>query len=158
MTTRDELAARVPDREKRLEAARLYQASLAADEARDEDPAVGALNDKYEPLYAALDEEFQRRRQQLRAQEAAEAGALDLNTKAEAAQKAYDDFDASALLIDEDGEIERCTVTGLPLYEDDAVLEDTTTGEKVLKVVLGVPLDEGDLSFFIDGEAEQKAA
>jgi hypothetical protein len=157
MTTQADLAARVPDREKRLEAARLYAATTAADEARGSDPAFEALDEKYQPQFDALRDEYRTRHDEINAAKSAEAERLDLNVAAVAAQKAHDDFDAPALQLNEDGEVETCALTGLPLFEDDAVLEDTTTGEKVLKVLLGVPLDEGDLSFALD-EPQQAAA
>ncbi|HVZ35832.1 MAG TPA: hypothetical protein VG963_25570, partial [Polyangiaceae bacterium] len=35
--------------------------------------------------------------------------------------------------------VERCALSGVPLWKDDEIVEDTETGEKYLRVALGLP-------------------
>lgn len=98
----------LPDMQKRNEAAVLFEALIAACKARDDAPDNS-------PDMASLD------------------------AAVEKAQDAYDDYDAPALwesYVDESKF--RCAVTGIPCWEDDEVLEDSETGDIVLRAAIGL--------------------
>jgi hypothetical protein len=149
--------SRVADAAKRHEAKRLFDAHNAAQ---------AALEDAQEPeeseaVQAQIEEErlaFQKRIKEIREAARAEAGKGDLaalEAAAEAAEKAWDEFDCFELKTN-NGEVVCCALSGLPLWEDEAVLTDDNTGEAVLKELLG-ELDEED-GAFVAPEPEQKAA
>lgn len=186
---------KVTDLEKRNEAARLYEASRAADRAldaavKDNYEAHRAVDDKYGPTLEALDqqrwagseaiadkyapqlrelrqkrdaeitaanEEINGRVDELRRKRDAEYPFAALEAAAKAAKTANNDFDAPCLDTDENGDVVCCALSGVPLFEDDEVVEDSETGEKILRVLVlpPRPSDEDDED---EGGDDQEAA
>ncbi len=96
--------------EERLEAVRLWEATVAADDA----------------IYHASDDLPQ-----------AEFDVLE--KAAQDARQAYENHPLT-LMENHDGDaIERCGLTDVPLILDDQLLEDTHTGEMFLRSALGLP-------------------
>jgi hypothetical protein len=149
--------SRVADAAKRHEAKRLFDAHNAAQAALEEcrEP------EQSEAVEARIEEArlaYRKRVEEIKAAASAEAGKGDiaaLEAAAEAAEKAWDEFDCFELKTN-NGEVQCCALSGLPLWEDEAVLTDDNTGEVVLKELLG-DLDEDD-GAFVAPEPEQKAA
>jgi hypothetical protein len=164
MTTRDEFAGRVPDADKRREAARLWGAVRDLETERDnaDTSAKDAVDAKYAPLYQEAREVCRKRLAELDALKAAESPTPEIDARIDAAERAWQDFPCSDLMTDEDDDgvqvLVLCALTGLPMFEDDAVLKDEDTGEVILKAALGVPLKGGDMEFVLGPEAEAKAA
>jgi hypothetical protein len=155
MTTRDEFAARVPDAVQRREALALWQAFQDAADAADAacDGGIEAIDAKYKPLYEEAQQAFLNRKAEIDAQRRAELEGRPLQIAADAAEKAWHDHPTPEFERDHDEAPILCALSGLPIFEDDAVLKDTETGEVVLKACLGVPLDEADdRAFAIGGD------
>jgi len=120
-----------------------YQSMLIeAREARE--GSMRAINAAYEEKVDAI-----------RAQAAGQAGANieALRAAAAAAERAWEDHDSPQVLTDDEGDLVLCALTGVALFEDDPVLEDEHTGEKVLKAALGVPLDADNEDRFVPAAA-----
>ena len=79
---------------------------------------------------------------------AAEAAAM------EAADKAVADFElGAAYLSDEDGEPIHCALSGVILLDSDEIIEDSETGEKVLRCLV-LPPREGEVEETDDENAD----
>jgi hypothetical protein len=159
MTTRDEFAARVPDAAQRREALALFQAMVAAELARDESGEFKAVEAKYQPILDAARNDYHKRIKEITDQREVELAAQPLHVACEAAEKAWQDLPTSEYECGHDDEPILCALSGLPIFEDDAVVKDPETGERVLKVCLGVPLDEDDgMAFVFDDEVKPAEA
>lgn len=163
MMTRADYAARVPDGEKRREAMRLFEVMRAAEKACSEaETAAGdALDAKYKPIYqqarAEAEAAHNKRVAEINAQRNAEAADSPQLQQLEAATKAWQDFPCEDFNRDDDDEPVLCALSGLPIFDGDCVMEDPTTGEKVLKACLGVPLDDDNDGVFALSEPEDGA-
>ena len=105
----------------------LYAAQKAAREAFDA---------TVKPLYEAHNKKVD----EYDAASAKEQGLDALKAAMQAAQQAYDDHDAgSPVETDEYGKVVRCALSGVPLLEDDEVIVDEETGEKILRCLLLPP-------------------
>lgn len=49
-----------------------------------------------------------------------------------------------SLLLDDDGDVQRCAATGIPITIHDETVEDVDTGEIWLRAALGLPPREGE--------------
>ena len=58
---------------------------------------------------------------------------------AEAAQDAYEAFDAPGIAEDANGGALRCAMCGAPIFEGDETVEDWKTDEVFLRVAIGLP-------------------
>lgn len=139
----------VKDAERRLEAARLYEAMIAAQEAvgqavfspipSDIKAAIDAANEACDADVERLRESCRKQVAELRAQ-AGNGDADRLREAAKAAEEAYEQHDAPALLTRwEDETIIRCGITNLPIFETDEYVTDDETGEHWLRSALNLP-------------------
>lgn len=116
----------VPDLAQREAAAKLYLAYAAACDAYDK-----------------ADEE-----------RADEATLLRLSDEMEAAEDAYEEAEGGAIRTDfEGGKIERCAVTGVPLWDSDQTLMCEASDDLVLRAAIGLPPISAD-----DAEDFEEAA
>lgn len=135
--------SKIPNLEGRREAARLWEASVAAQAALEaaQEAKGDDLDAKYGPLFEALENEYRDKRKALRQQKAAEMGIGDLEAKSEAADQAYSDhpLTVSTTEDDEGNEIvQRCGMSGEPILEDDEVHTDGVCCNPVLSCLLGI--------------------
>lgn len=118
--------SKITDLELREEAARLFEDwhKMDGDESSWVDPSVA------EKL-RLLDIEYYERR-----------NAIVLGgptSPCDLAQEAYQNFDSPEILGDEDGGAVRCALSGIPVWEDDEFLEDSETGEIILRCFTDLP-------------------
>ena len=136
-----EWADRIQDWDERFAVLGLYDAQIAAGEAlsdaMENSPRVDGLDVKLAPLQ----EEYDRRLNELRAwydtersKIAGDRGWVSQERAYHDAREAYDD--APPLLVDEDGDVTLCAISGAPLYEDDVVIE---IGEHTVLASIYVP-------------------
>lgn len=148
MMMREDYAARVPDLAERENAAALFEAAAAADEAYErhrraswgvEKPqeqvvAMRELRDEYERRRTDLAMWFEGERQRI-------VGVTELDRleeAANAAHQAYQEATGGAMLEDDDGgRAVRCALSGVPLYEQDEIIE--IGGKQILATVLLTP-------------------
>lgn len=150
--------SKVPDYEKRIEAKRLYDASGAAREAYENAVADAPIPDEVHRKINAMwqDHHTSVRRQQDEVQAAADAliaSAHDggeigvLSAAMRAADAAYVGYDSPAVMLDDDDMPMICALSRAPVFEDDEIIEDPSTGEIVLRCVVLPPRaeDVGDV-------------
>lgn len=139
--TQEDYAARVPDAAIRIESARLWGEVVKASAARAEaeiadipddvraqmDAAEGAYREACRAAAKVRDALYDR----LMAPSVAAADAAE-----EAAQKAYDQHEGLSVLVDDDDTVICCALSGLPLYNDDPVLETQDGNFKVLAALV----------------------
>lgn len=132
---------KIPDLDERMATLDLYTEQMAAGEELAEAMAsavrVDGLDDKLSSLHA----EYDRRLGELRAwydaehaRRAGERGWAAAERAYHVARAAYDE--ARPLLVDDEGEVVLCAVSGAPLYEDDIVIE---VGSHVVLAAIYVP-------------------
>ena len=135
--THEDYAARVPDRDVREEAARLWGNLVTASEARADAEGVDMSDDvrtelaaadaAYQEAVAAAQRIHSETCNRLMGPAIATAQAAE-----DAAQAAYDQHEGLSVLVDDDDEVIRCALSGVPLYNDDQVLETPDGNFKVL--------------------------
>ena len=147
--------SKVPDYEKRIEAKRLYDASVVAREAYENAVADAPIPDEVHRKISGMwqDHHMSVRRQRDEVQEAADAlidsaynggeiGALSAALRDAAG--AYEDYDSPAIMTDEDDDPVICALSGAPVFDDDEIIEDPSTGEIVLRCLVLPPRSEVD--------------
>ena len=145
----------IPRLKEREEALALYEASRAAHAALDEasDHPNAEVEAKFAPRYVALENKQIAERRAMHNRHMAEDAALDaeksvalgigdLQAKATAAQKAWEDYPLDIEITEDDDGNEvalRCAKSGVVILNDDETVEDEHTNEVFLRVALGLP-------------------
>jgi hypothetical protein len=162
----------VPDRDEREEAARLF---VIAEAAREEYWKVqisskDLTNDQRSEM-EALSEEYRRRQDETRKWYDGEREKIlvedprlgKLIMASEIACRAYDEAPGGAIVDNGDGDAARCAISGVPLYDDDVVLE--INGKQLLAslllpddVIEHLAVDEEETDDDEEGEAEEAVA
>lgn len=143
--------SKIPNLAEREEVERIFLTFVAAEEAFNalNELANDTLDEKYEPLFDALDlrckeahrevsKKFEQERDELRNQRAAERGTSEYRAAELAEKAARDAYYAHPLTVDtgHDDKLQRCALSGVALLSDDETLDDEETGEKILRCLL----------------------
>lgn len=156
MTTID--TSRIPRLAERHQAERLWLAVVEAEQrlSKLDKKHDVSLDAKYQPLFDAirvrraqeqhaLNDKFEGELRALRRQRDEEESGPELAAAREAsslADKAYTDLGMDLLTTSgygEDPKIVRCALSGVPLFEDDEIMEDPETGEAILRCLVLPP-------------------
>ena len=159
MMTKEDYAAKIPDAAERENAARLFEAMCAAEDAAaamrwNRPPEVeAALRELRNTYNAKLDE--------LREWFIAEEGRLvpdqthPLEAAAAAASDAYDAAPGGAILNDVDGVAVRCALSGVPIYDTDQTVD--INSKLVLASLVLSPEQIAELTAEDEDELEEAA-
>lgn len=121
---RAQFIANVPDADARRAAEKLYQAA---------EDTWAALKTACNAAGIDVDDEV--------IEENGDAAIIALNDAYDAAHAAWEDCEEfGPVETDELDNLVRCVLTGFLIHEDDGVLVDQSTGERILKTALGLPL------------------
>ena len=60
------------------------------------------------------------------------------------ADVAYENYDSPAVMLGDDDLPVYCALSGAPVFDDDEIIEDPSTGEIVLRCLVLPPRSEGD--------------
>ena len=149
MMTKEDYAAKVPNRDERENAARLFDAWHVAETAAWGEPA-GIYTAEQEAALGQLNAEYERRRNELYEWHQAERGRIELNdvgplrAAADAAHNAYQEAPGDAV-TETEGEVAlRCALSGVPIYDTDVTME--VGGKTILACVLLDPDQIADLT------------
>lgn len=157
MMTKEDYAARVPNRAEREHAAQMFEAWQAAELAAWGEPPAAYTADQ-EAALRPLEAEYQRKRDELYEWYRAEFDRIApkavgaKRAAANAAQDAYEQVPGDAITEADDETALRCALSGVPIYDTDVTMD--IGGRTVLACVLLDPDQIADLT--ADDEEEDE--